>query len=139
MKDFNEPADFLRGGVLRQVARGLIPPSNPTIWLGNSHEGFHRRIVIFENLEEVENAYQAQALHRELGRLHQFDVPPTLLGASQKAHQQANSAGIDHGHFSKVDHNASVAATQCLLDGLTQAVNGGADPEGSPELNDLYL
>jgi hypothetical protein len=112
---------------------------NPTIWLGNSPEGFHRSIVILENLKEVENAYQAQALHCELGRLHQFDVPPTLLGASQKAHQQSNSAGIDHGHFSKVDHNASVSATQCLLDGLAQAVNSGANPKSSSELNDLNL
>src|ERR1700687_4980306 len=92
----------LRGGHWIQAARGLILPLNPTIWICNSYEGFHRRIVILENLEEVENAYQPQALHRELGRLDQFDVPPTLLGVSQRAHQQSNSAGIDHGHFRKV-------------------------------------
>jgi hypothetical protein len=114
-------------------------PLTPTISIGNSCEGFHRCIVTLENLEEVENAHQAQGLHRELGRLHQFDVPATLLGGSQKAHQQANPAGIDHGHFGQVDHNASVAAAQCLLDGLAQAVNCWACAESSPELNDLYL
>src|SRR5208282_798 len=122
-----------------QPAWRLISFSNPTRGVGNLSKGVHRGVVVIENLEQIENAHQTQSLDCEFVRLHQLDVPAELLGRSQKAHQQANSAGIDHGHFGQVEHNASVATAHCLLDGLAQAVHGLPHPERSSELNDLYL
>src|SRR5208282_822293 len=107
--------------------------------MGNLSKGVHGRVVVIENLEQVENTHQTQSLDCEFVWLHKLDVPAELLGGSQKAHQQANPAGIDHGHFGQVEHNTSVAAAHCLLHGLAQAIHRLAHPERSSELNNLYL
>jgi hypothetical protein len=109
------------------------------MWIGNSSERLHCSRIIVENLEQVENPDQAQGLQREFGGLYQLDVSAALLGRGQKAHQQTDSAGIDHGHLGEIYDDASVSAADCLLHDLAQIVHGGTDPERSPKLDYLHL
>ena len=49
-----------------------------------SGERFYRRFVTVENLEQIENTYQAQSLYRKFRGLYQLDRSAALLDRSEK-------------------------------------------------------
>jgi len=104
-----------------------------------SGERFYRRFVTVENLEQIENTYQAQSLYRKFRRLYQLDRSAALLDRSEKLHQQANSAGIDHVNFGQVQGDSILAIGQCFLKGLAQLVDRRAHSKRPPKLHDLHL
>src|SRR6184192_3081873 len=80
--------------------------------LGELSERLYRLIFILKDLEQINYAHQLQSLQGEFGRLHQLHRAPALFGAGQRTHQNADPAGVDHGHFFQVQHHGVVAILQ---------------------------
>src|ERR1700730_6912155 len=57
------------------------------------------QLQVIENFEKAQHAHQLENLHHKFGGVQQLQGASTLLGGGEVAHQKANGARIDHGHF----------------------------------------
>src|SRR5215469_1329680 len=64
--------------------------------------GSHSRSCVLKYFKQLENTYQLQGLHHELGRIDQLQRAPVLLGVRQRSGEQADPARVDGVQFFEV-------------------------------------
>ena len=103
----------------------------------NLVEGRGGFFFALKDFKEVEKADHFQGLHREIGGLDELQGAAFLLGGSLRPDEEADAAGVDHGDFSEVDHEAVVAGVEGLLDGTTEGIDGFPQSETATQTDYL--
>jgi hypothetical protein len=96
-------------------------------------------LLVFKDLEQVEQGDHLEGLDCEFGRIQQLDRTSLLLGGSQDLHQQPDPAGIDPGNFAQVHHDARIAAGQQIVQGLPEAIYCVTQIQPATQLDQLHL
>jgi len=96
-------------------------------------------LEIVINFKNIEDANQFEGLHSELGWIEKFQGAALLLRGGEKADQQANAAGVDHGDFFEVEDEARSAGAEEIRKGLAEFVRRLAEDQLAAQLDNFHL
>ena len=85
------------------------------------------------DVEEREQAAHGQGLKNDLGRAGQPDRASGLFGGLQRFDEEADAAGVEAIDAGDFEHDAVLAMSDEVVDGLAKAVGGRAEDEGTAQ------